>query len=176
MLWMACSGGSGEARHGDIDHGVQRRQMMRCSCSNHANRRSFLFVAAMVVGAPAAPANLANGDPRLEKLFLMFIAPCCWRENLLVHSSPTADELRADIRKKVEAGLTDDQIKATFLARYSTRILAMPEGIQGQWLNWTPWLLSAGGTAAVIRILWRSAHRKQEVVAHPNLPELAEEE
>jgi len=149
---------------------------MSCLCSKHASRRGFLFVSAMAAGVPAALANLANGDPRLEKLFLMFIAPCCWRENLLVHSSPTADELRADIRKKVEAGLTDDQIKASFLSRYSTRILAMPEGVKGQWLNWTPWLLSAGGLAALSGIVWRSVHREKPVLAQANLPELPEED
>jgi cytochrome c-type biogenesis protein CcmH/NrfF len=106
----------------------------------------------------------------------MFIAPCCWRENLLVHSSPTADELRADIRKKVEAGLSDDQIKRSFLSRYSTRILAMPEGIKAQWLNWTPWLLSAGGLVALSGIVWRSVHREKPNLAPANLPELPEEE
>jgi len=149
---------------------------MSCRCSIHATRRSFLFVAAIAAGVPVALANLANGDPRLEKLFSMFIAPCCWRENLLVHSSPTADELRADIRKKIEAGLSDDQIKAMFLSRYSTRILAMPEGVKAKWLNWTPWLLSAAGMAALTGIVWRSVHREQPVLAQANLPELPEEE
>ena len=149
---------------------------MSFSCLKHSGRRSFLFLAAMGIGVPAAVANLANGDPRLEKLFSMFIAPCCWRENLLVHSSPTADELRADIRKKVEAGLSDDQIKRSFLSRYSTRILAMPEGIKAQWLNWTPWLLSAGGLVALSGIVWRSVHREKPNLAPANLPELPEEE
>lgn len=149
---------------------------MSFSCSKHSSRRGFLFVTAIGVGVPAALANLANGDPRLEKLFSAFIAPCCWRENLLAHSSPTADELRADIRKKVESGFTDDQIKASFLSRYSTRILAMPEGIKGQWLNWTPWLLSAGGMAALSGIVWRSVNREKRKLAPANLPELPEEE
>jgi len=44
-----------------------------------------------------ALANAANGDPRLERLFSKFMAPCCWRENLLSHSSPfgtAAESLR----------------------------------------------------------------------------------
>jgi cytochrome c-type biogenesis protein CcmH len=83
-------------------------------------------------------ANPANGDPRKEKLFSMFIAPCCWRENLLVHHSPKADEVRAEIGKLIADGRTDDEIKKAVVDQYSLRILSMPEGARGQWLSWMP--------------------------------------
>lgn len=118
-------------------------------------------------------ANYANGDRRLEQLFSSFIAPCCWRENLSTHASPTADELRAEIRKRVAAGNTDEQIKAAFLSRYSTRILAMPEGAKAQWLNWTPWVLASAGAAAVATMLSRARHTAP---GQPSLPELPDSE
>ncbi|OYW12345.1 MAG: hypothetical protein B7X34_01990, partial [Acidobacteriia bacterium 12-62-4] len=93
---------------------------------------------------PAA-ANLANGDPRLEKLYTSYIAPCCWRENLMVHHSPKADELRASIAAAVKAGKTDEEIRAGLVGEYTIRILALPEGAKGQWLWWTPIAASAAG-------------------------------
>jgi cytochrome c-type biogenesis protein CcmH/NrfF len=90
-------------------------------------------------------ADPANGDPRLEKLFARFIAPCCWQGNLLVHNSPQADELRADIRRRVAEGETDEQIKAAYLEKYSMRILAVPDGSRGQWLTWTPVAFGVAG-------------------------------
>lgn len=100
-------------------------------------------------------ANPANGDPRLEKLFSMFIAPCCWRENLLAHQSPKADELRAAIRRQVAEGKSDEDIRSALAAEYSKRILAMPEGAPGLWLSWMPVLATAAGLGMVTLFIKR---------------------
>jgi cytochrome c-type biogenesis protein CcmH len=126
--------------------------------------------------ASAALANPANGDPRLEKLFQQFIAPCCWRENLLAHHSPAADELRAEIRVWVAEGKTDDQIKQTLLDRYQQRILATPDGAPGQVLSWTPILATAAGIAAVGLFLHRHTHPTPALPAGTPLPDLPDEE
>jgi cytochrome c-type biogenesis protein CcmH len=139
-------------------------------------RRAFLLSASLLASTYQLLANAANGDPRLERLFSSFIAPCCWRENLLVHSSPKADELRAEIRQQIAAGKTDEEIKASFLGRYSTRILAMPEGAKGHWLNWTPWLLASAGLAAVVTLLRRSPQPAAPTSTPENLPDLPDSE
>lgn len=155
---------------------------MTCPCLNCSRtkpeftRRIFLLAAAMATTVPVALANLANGDLRLERLFSSFISPCCWRENLLVHASPTADELRADIRKQVNEGKSDDQIKSAFLARYSTRILAMPEGVKAKWLTWTPWVLSAAGMAGVVVVIARLRKPNTVIAKQDNLPDLPDSE
>jgi cytochrome c-type biogenesis protein CcmH len=126
---------------------------------------------------PAA-ANMANDDPRLEKLYSTYIAPCCWRENLMVHHSPKADELRASIAAAVKAGKTDDEIRASLIGEYTVRILALPEGAKGQWLWWTPVAATAGGFAALALAL-RKMKRKEPVAAEAtpsDLPELPETE
>ena len=107
----------------------------------------------------ALQANQADGDARLERLFGMFISPCCWRENLLTHASPTADGLRNDIRHQVGASKTDEEIKQYVLSAYSTRVLAMPEGVAGQWLSWMPWIFFAMGLAVISKVIWNSAGR-----------------
>jgi cytochrome c-type biogenesis protein CcmH len=121
-------------------------------------------------------ANAANGDPRLERLFSKFMAPCCWRENLLVHSSPLADELRAEIRKQVAEGKSDEQIKSHFLFRFTSRILAMPEGAKATWLSWTPWVLLVSGAGAVAAFISRSTKQQTSPPAVETLPELPETE
>ena len=88
--------------------------------------------------ATALRANTADGDPRRERLFSQFIAPCSWQETLLSHHLPKADELRSEILAMVAAGETDEQIKAALVARYTTRIFSEPDGVRGQWLSWIP--------------------------------------
>ncbi len=123
-------------------------------------------------------ANPANGDPRKEKLFSMFIAPCCWRENLLVHHSPKADEMRAEIEKLVAAGRTDDEIKKSFVNQHSLRVLAMPEGARGQWLACAPIAAIGAGLGVVALFVSRSLHRSATPVPAntpaANLPDLPE--
>ena len=120
----------------------------------------------------ALAANPANGDPRKEKLFAMFIAPCCWRENLLAHHSPKADELRAEINKFIEQGRTDEQIRQTLITQYTTRILAVPEGEKGQWLSWTPPAAAVAGLAILAIFIKRSIRPPAPPAPGTNLPDL----
>lgn len=140
------------------------------------SRRGFTVLAALGPLCIHALANAAKGDPRLERLFQTFIAPCCWRENLLVHQSPLADELRASIRADVEQGKSDEEIKAALVRRYSTRILSLPEGVRGVWLQWTPWAMAAAGLAALAGFLHRAKkHPAMPVPAGP-LPDLPDDD
>lgn len=127
--------------------------------------------------AVALCANPANGDPRKEKLFSMFIAPCCWRQNLLAHQSPEAKTLRAEIIQWIEQGRSDEAIKQEILQRYTARILAMPEGARGQWLSWSPMVATGAGLALVAGFIGRSV-RSAPAQAAPveKLPTLAESE
>ena len=120
----------------------------------------------------ALAANPANGDPRKEKLFAMFIAPCCWRENLLAHHSPKADQLRAEINKFIEQGRTDEQIRQTLITQYTTRILAVPDGEKGQWLSWTPPAAAAAGLAILAIFIKRSIRPPAPASPQTNLPDL----
>lgn len=110
---------------------------------------------ALLARAPLAHARFGNEDPRLERLFSTFISPCCWRENLTVHDSEIAYQLRDRIRTMVLAGRTDDEIKAVLVRQYTRQILALPDGPQGVWLFLTPWLATAAGALGVLFLLNR---------------------
>jgi len=117
--------------------------------------------------SPYLRAGPAHGDPRLEKLFGTFIAPCCWRANLLVHSSPQADELRIRIQQLVSAGKSDEEIKAEFVRIYSLRILALPEGARGRWLTWAPAAFATAGLGLLALVLQRLRAQPSSVSAGP---------
>lgn len=106
-----------------------------------------------------ASAGYGAGNPRLERLYATFISPCCWRQNLTVHNSQIADELRAQIAIMVQAGRSDDEIKAALIEKYSKRILALPEGTQRLWLFWTPEVAVAAGLTMISLFFKRSRFR-----------------
>jgi cytochrome c-type biogenesis protein CcmH len=63
------------------------------------------------------------GASRLEGRIM---APCCWMQTIDIHGSPVSDELRAEIRRRLKAGETPDAIEASFVQRYGSKILAVP--------------------------------------------------
>jgi cytochrome c-type biogenesis protein CcmH/NrfF len=121
-------------------------------------------------------ANRANGDPRLEKLYGQFMAPCCWAETLLVHSSPLAEQMRGEIQHWIAEGKTDDQIKAAFIERYGIRILSMPEGARLQWLFWTPIAAMTAGLMATLFTIRRLRGPKPGLSELENEPAVLEQE
>jgi cytochrome c-type biogenesis protein CcmH len=79
--------------------------------------------------APVAAAQPA-ADPAQERearqLEAMVIAPCCWSQQVSVHQSPAADGMKKDIRKRLAAGQTQQQILDAFVTQYGEQILAEP--------------------------------------------------
>ncbi len=101
--------------------------------------RVFLvLLAALLLSAPAANAKGGDEDARRQELYKSFISPCCWRENLAVHDSAEAANLRTRIDQMVGEGRSNEEIKAVFVAEYGKRILSLPEGAERIWLFWTP--------------------------------------
>jgi cytochrome c-type biogenesis protein CcmH len=54
------------------------------------------------------------------------IAPCCWSQQVSVHQSGAADEIRRDVRRRLAAGETRQQILDAYVAQYGPGILAEP--------------------------------------------------
>jgi cytochrome c-type biogenesis protein CcmH/NrfF len=131
--------------------------------------RSLVLFSLFLVIAHLVQAGYGAGNPRLERLYATFISPCCWRENLTVHNSQIADELRAQIVVMVQAGRSDGEIKSALIAKYGKRILALPEGSQQLWLVLPPLLAGAAGLICVLLLLRRSRFRAN-VPAWPDLP------
>jgi cytochrome c-type biogenesis protein CcmH/NrfF len=88
---------------------------------------AFMISVATVVALSIAPA-LANVDLEREARAIetMLIAPCCFSQQVSVHQSAAADEVRRDIRGRLKAGQTRKEILAAYVAQYGTRVLAEP--------------------------------------------------
>jgi cytochrome c-type biogenesis protein CcmH len=123
--------------------------------------RHLIFVCLFGAVPPVSAVDAAT--PRLEKLYASFIAPCCWSRNLTEHNSQVAVEMRGQIDRMVQAGRSDDQIKAVFVAKYGERILALPEGTPRVWLFWMPVAMAIAGLWALAFFLRRSRLK----AAHP---------
>jgi cytochrome c-type biogenesis protein CcmH len=132
------------------------------------------MLAALLAIAPWAEAGYGSGDPRLEKLYGEFIAPCCWRQSIAIHDSPEAEGLRAQILSMIRDGRSDEEIKTALIAEYGKRILMVPEGTEGKWLFWTPWAAGAFGLAALALLLLRLQRPRRRYAADLAPAELEE--
>ncbi len=83
------------------------------------------FFLTLIYASAAAqePMDAATTTAAVE-LERRLIAPCCWRETLDVHSSPTATELRREIRTRLQAGESAVAIESTLVARYGSKLRA----------------------------------------------------
>jgi cytochrome c-type biogenesis protein CcmH len=82
-----------------------------------------LLAAGHASGQAPAGAELEREARAIEA---MLIAPCCFSQQVSVHQSPAAEELRQDIRRRLAAGETRQQILDAYEKRYGTRVLAEP--------------------------------------------------
>ena len=92
---------------------------------------SILAAPALWIVAPLLALTVASSLPpdverEAREIETMLIAPCCYSQQVSVHQSAAADEMRRDIRAQLEAGATRDQILDAYAARYGKRILAQP--------------------------------------------------
>lgn len=113
-----------------------------------------------------AAALLARAETsRLDRLYHGFIAPCCWTKNVAEHDSQAARDVRAQIDAMVQAGKSDDEIKAALVARYGKRILALPEGETRTWLFATPLAAAAAGVGGLLWLMARLRRARAPAMA-----------
>ena len=117
-----------------------------------------VVVTALVIGgarpdnrprSPAARAEAITGELR---------CPVCQGLSVADSHTPTADAIRDDVRRRVEAGESDRQIRDSYVARYGQWILLRPETSGVGVLVWvlpvSALLLAVGGLAFAFR-RWR---------------------
>lgn len=108
----------------------------------------------------------ADVEREARALEAMLIAPCCFSQQVSVHQSPAAEEVRKDVRARLAAGQTRQQIIDAYVANYGKRILAEPPA-QGfdRALYLLPPLLMLGSAALVIALVRRFSRRAPAAVA-----------
>lgn len=128
--------------------------------------RSYLAIAAALLLVFSTPAAADPIEDEARAIEAMLVAPCCWTQQVSVHQSEAAAEIKRDVRAGLRAGRTRHEIIDNYVQRYGTRILIEPPARGfGAWLYVLPvvtLLVSAAGLGFVVR---RLASRGGEAAA-----------
>jgi len=104
---------------------------------------------------------VAATDPQaLEReakaLEAKLMAPCCWAQQVSVHQSPAADEIKQNIRRILAEGKTSQQVLDTYVAEYGDRILAEPPARGFSRLIYVaPWVFLVASVGLVVVVIRR---------------------
>jgi cytochrome c-type biogenesis protein CcmH len=121
-----------------------------------------LALVAVVVGALAIGSSSGDGDPspeaRTRRLAAGLRCPVCQGLSVADSPSPTARAIAEDIRRRIDAGESDGDIRQAYVERYGEWVLLQPAGSGLGALVWAlpvaALLLAAGGLALAFR-RWR---------------------
>jgi len=82
-----------------------------------------VLLIALSVGTPPRGADLEREARAIDA---MLVAPCCFTQQVSVHQSGAAQEVKEDVRRRLAAGETRQQILDAYVAQYGKHILAEP--------------------------------------------------
>jgi cytochrome c-type biogenesis protein CcmH len=110
-------------------------------------------IALWLAFAAADPQALEREAKQLEAKLM---APCCWAQQVSLHQSPAADEIRQTIRRLLAEGKTSQQILDIYVAEYGDRILAEPPARGFSRLIYVaPWVFLVASVGLVVVVIRR---------------------
>jgi cytochrome c-type biogenesis protein CcmH len=114
---------------------------------------SLVFVLAL--STTPVPALSPALEQEARALEAALVAPCCWSQQVSVHQSPAADEIRQDVRRRLARGQTRQQVLDHYVGMFGERILVEPPARgTGLMLYVFPpiaMILSAAGIVALVK-------------------------
>jgi cytochrome c-type biogenesis protein CcmH len=137
--------------------------------------RRLAAVAALLLVVLAPPASAATPQFSEEQLETEVMCPVCGTRLDLSHS-PAADQIRAFIEQKRDAGWTKQQVKDALVAQFGQRILATtPTSGSGLFAWLVPLVAGLAGVAiaAGLVVAWRRRPRGEPVPAAAPLDDAA---
>jgi cytochrome c-type biogenesis protein CcmH len=119
---------------------------------------ALLFACTLAHAIDPLPFKDRNEELRFQALTKQLRCLVCQNESLADSNAPLAADLRRDVFEQMQAGKSDDEIKAWLTARYSDFVLYDPPLHAATSLLWFgPVLLVLGGAIAVVVIVRRRA-------------------
>ena len=116
-----------------------------------SRRLSWGLLAVVLVGALASGARDDSGpvteDQRVERITSVVRCPTCQGLSVAQSDAPAARSIDDEVRRRVQAGESDRQIKDYLVSRYGQDIILQPEAEGVGLLVWALPLL--GGAAAI---------------------------
>ena len=120
---------------------------------------------AAVIAAAFAIGLRPSGDggtpaARADRLAAGLRCPVCQGLSVKDSDSPTARDIRADIRRRLDGGETSSEIRQAYVDRYGEWILLRPGASGFDVLVWAvPAAAFAGGAVALAGVFWRWRRR-----------------
>lgn len=97
---------------------------------------------------------------RADRIAAGLRCPVCQGLSVKDSDSPTSRDIRADIRRRIDGGQPDDEIRRAYVERYGEWILLRPGTSGFDALVWAvPAAVVAGGAVALGGLLWRWRRR-----------------
>ena len=119
----------------------------------------------------------ADVEQRARELETMLIAPCCFSQQVSVHQSPAANDVRQDIRRRLAAGETREHILDAYVAQYGKRVLSQPpaEGMTRMLYILPPLAFVLTAALVVVRVRRFTAPHASRAPVGDFTPSLADE-
>ncbi|MDC0524327.1 cytochrome c-type biogenesis protein CcmH [Porticoccaceae bacterium] len=135
-----------------------------------------LFLSVALSGFVSATSELVEfSDPsyrtRYQQLITELRCPKCQNQNLADSNSPISLDLRNEVQRLLEDGLSNQEIETYLTNRYSAFILYRPEVNKNTYLLWiSPLIVLLVGGLAVARFsrLSVSVTKRQEIATDNN--------
>jgi cytochrome c-type biogenesis protein CcmH len=86
-----------------------------------------VIVTALVIGGAGRDRGRRTPAARTEAITGDLRCPVCQGLSIADSHTPTAEAIRADVRRRVDAGESDSEIRAAYVASYGQWILLRPE-------------------------------------------------
>jgi cytochrome c-type biogenesis protein CcmH len=126
--------------------------------------KSLVFLVLLLMsGSVNATSDLVVfSDPsyaaRYQSMILELRCPKCQNQNLADSNSPISQDLRAEVQRLLELGMTDGEIQQHLMARYSEFILYRPQVNKSTYLLWiAPIVILLIGIVIIFGLSRRSA-------------------
>jgi cytochrome c-type biogenesis protein CcmH len=120
-----------------------------------------VLLVALVIGVAGSRGPRTNTD-RVNAIASEFKCPTCRSESVETSNAQTARIIRADIARRVEAGQTDDEIRAFLISRYGQDLLLTPASTGASSLVWILPVVALVFAVAGLTVAFRRWHAKGE--------------
>ncbi len=120
-----------------------------------------VLLVALVIGAMGSRGPRTNTD-RVNAIASEFKCPTCRSESVETSNAQTARIIRADIARRVEAGESDDEIRAFLISRYGEELLLTPASTGASSLVWILPVVVLVCAIAGLTVAFRRWHASSE--------------
>jgi len=113
-----------------------------------------VIAAALVVGATADRGPQSDGE-RVADLAATIRCPQCRGQSVAESNVAIAREIRGDIRNRISAGESDDEIRQSYIDRFGRSIVLTPDSGGFTGLVWIVPVVAAGLATAAIALAFQ---------------------